>query len=72
MNDGSGSISVPVRIIAGALGLFLGIGGVLLFATGVSEFRRLWFAALQGMVMVFLGARFLIAARTGRSPAWSD
>ena len=72
MNDGSGPITLPVRIIAGVLGLFLAIGGVLLFATGISEFRRLWFAALQGIVTVFLGAAFLMAAKTGRSPAWPD
>jgi len=63
---------MPIRIVAAVLGLFLAIGGVLLFATGVSEFPSLWLAALQGIVTVFLGALFLIAAKTGRSPAWPD
>jgi uncharacterized membrane protein HdeD (DUF308 family) len=72
MSDGSGPISKPVRILAAALGAFLGIGGVLLFALGVAEFPRLWLAALEGVVTVILGATFLFAAKTGRSPAWPD
>ncbi len=72
MNDGSGPTSKPVRIIAAVLGVFLGIGGVLLFTLGVSEFPRLWLAALEGVVTVILGATFLFAAKTGRSPAWPD
>jgi uncharacterized membrane protein HdeD (DUF308 family) len=72
MNDGSGPISMPVRILAAVLGAFLGIGGVLLFVTGLSEFPRLWLAALEGVVTVLLGGAFLFAAKTGRSPAWPD
>jgi cadmium resistance protein CadD (predicted permease) len=72
MNNGSGPISMPVRVLAAILGTYLGVGGALLFATGLSSFPHLWLAALQGLVTVVLGATFLFAAKTGQSPAWPD
>lgn len=71
-DDGSGPLTMPVRAVAAVLGLFFVVGGVLIFATGVSELPGLWIPVLEGVVGVLLGGLFLVAAKTGRSPAWPD
>jgi len=72
MNDGSGPLSIPVRVAAAVLGTYLLVGGVLLSLTGATHLPGLWVAALEGVGTVFLGAVFVRAAKTGRSPAWPD
>ncbi len=72
MNDGSGPLSIPARVAAAVLGAYLLVGGVLLSLTGATHLPRLWVGTLEGVGTVFLGAVFVAAAKTGRSPAWPD
>ena len=72
MNNGSGPLAWPIRLAAAVLGLYMGIGGVLLSLTGASDFPRLWSAVLEGVVGTLLGIFLLVAAKTGWSPQWPD
>ena len=70
MNNGSGPIKKPVRIIAAALAIYLAAGGILLAFGSLSA--HVWLAALNALAGLWLGCLFLRAAITGSSPAWPD
>jgi len=72
MNDGSGPLSIPIRIAAAVLGAYLLAGGLGLAGAGVTHLPRLWILLLEGVRTVFLGASFVVAAKTGTSPAGPD
>jgi hypothetical protein len=70
MSNGSGPIRMPIRIIAGVLGVYLGTGGLLLAFGGLSV--HWWQAALAALTSLWLAYLLLRAAVTGSSPAWPD
>lgn len=49
MNDGTDPLRIAIRVLAAVLGVYLLLGGVLIFVTGISELPRLWLAPLQGV-----------------------
>ena len=70
MNDGSGPISKPVRVLAAVLGVYMGAGGILLAFGGLAS--HIWLAVLSSVVGLGLAALLVRAAITGWSPAWPD
>jgi len=70
MNDGSGPLSKPVRILAALLGAYMGAGGLLLAFGGLAS--HTWLAVISSAVGLGLAALFVRAAITGWSPAWPD
>ena len=70
MNDGSGRLSMPVRVAAALLGVYMGCGGLLLAAAAIST--NAWFAGLEAIAGLFIAFLFVCAAKSGWSPSWPD
>jgi hypothetical protein len=70
MNDCLGLIRKPVRIVAAVLGIYIGVGGLLLTVDLLSA--HVWQAALTALTSLWIAYLFLRAAITEQSPAWPD
>ena len=70
--DGSGPLPIPIRIVAGVLGVGLTIGGLVLVAVDFKESPRFFLRAITGVGSITVGAQLLRAAWKGGSPPWPD